>query len=160
MKRKTKRLYLVSVALILLILFGIAFAYFYQRPQSSVAIGCGYEFDKGTYTDFVGSVSATCEMNLDKSSVLTGGFSTNATTVFYIMNSTEYTQLGSSKAPPVNYLYTTGEVASENVILSLNPGTYYLAFYFGYPATGSSNSTGAVGTTRMNITETFVATPV
>jgi hypothetical protein len=101
-------------------------------------------------------------MNLSSASRLTGGFATNASLVFYVFTSDEYSSQRPAFEAPILSYYSTGDVRGASINLTLPQGDYWISFRF-VNDTGrwvaTTNGTGSVSTTEFLIIKSFQATP-
>jgi len=152
---------ILLLVVVAIIAAGVSISYVILLEQSYSPVGCGHVLEKGNRAYYAGGSSTTCEMNLKRESTLTGGFISNASMLFYLLNENQYSQVQYSDSLPVSYIYTSGNTTSLNLNMTLPPGTYYLRFCFTYKYLVSSpiNGTGWAGETELDITQTFLATP-
>lgn len=157
-----KRAYIAAIVVLALVVAGISISYFVPLEQSYAPVGCGQVLERGNRAYYAGGSSATCEMNLKRESRLTGGFTSNASMIFYLLDASQYSQVQYSDQLPDSYIYTSGNTTSLSLNMTLALGTYYLLFSFTYRylVSSSTNGTGWAGYTELDITQTFVATPL
>ena len=160
MKRK---LLLASFVLVLAVMV-VFLAYQFIAPPYSNTVSSF--FTKGRDAPYAAGSSVSCKIILPKPAFLTGGFSTNNSVTFYILTSEEYSTLYPSFSGTMSYYYTTGEVPSAIVNVTLPTATYYLLFVFKssgetVPVRTALNVSG-IGSkpmcTVLSITQSFVAT--
>jgi len=142
-----RKILVASLAVILAAIAGLL-AYQMIAPRYSNTVASGF-FTKGREAPYAPGSSVSDKIVLQRTSVLTGSFTTSNTVSFYILTSEEYSTQFPSFSNSISYYYTTGEVPSANINVTLPAATYYLLFVF--------NSTG-YGATTLSITQSFVAT--
>ncbi|MGD0994760.1 MAG: hypothetical protein ABR909_04455 [Candidatus Bathyarchaeia archaeon] len=167
MKRK---LLVASFALILAVI-AVLSAYQIITPSYSNTVSSKF-FTKGRDAPYAAGSSVSCEITMPKTAVLTGSFITNNSVSFYILTSEEYSEQSPSFSGSISYYYTTGDVSSAMVNVTLPAATYYLLFAFKSSSetiptaenvTGIGSNTG-IGSepvcTMLSITQSFVATSI
>jgi hypothetical protein len=123
---------------------------------------CGHPLEKGTYTYYGAGGGAICPVSLKKESMVTGGFVTNASMLFYVMNEYQYSLTNPLDPIPKEYVSASINTTSDNLNITLPSGSYSIMFWYTYRITMLSpiNGTGWGGATEINITQTFMATPL
>ena len=153
---------ILGALFVLVLIAGVVLAYPYliagPNPLSNNQF-----LTKGHETYYAFGSTTSVPVTLPMSYVLTGGFDTNTSLVFYVMTSQQYESQSPQFKSPVDYYYSTGNVKSAVINTTLDSGNYDLVFDFvnntGRMVT-SSNGTGWVSTTTLMITQTFVLAPL
>jgi len=141
---------------------GTAVAYFYLEGVVNPTPFVISPFTQGVSSDYAYGSSTLARFNLSSPrSVLSGGFTTNSSANLFIMSGLDYQQDQGARPPPLWY-YTTGNIRTANVNVSLYQGTWYMLLDF-LNGTGrtvhTSNGTSVVSDTHLTITRTFTVAP-
>jgi len=158
-----KRRSIFGVLFVLVLIAGIVTAYPYLTASNPNPLNGNLLLTKGHETYYASGSVTSVSVTLSKSYLLTGGFDTNSSAVFYVMTSQQYEGQSPEFKSPASYYYSTGNVKSAVINTTLSSGKYDLVFDFvndtGRMVT-TSNGTGLVSTTTFLVTQTFVLTPL
>jgi len=157
-----KRRLIFGVLFAFALIAGVVIAYPFLTATSPNPLSGNLLLTKGHETYYASGSVTSVPVVLSKSYLLTGGFDTNSSLVFYVMTSQQYDGQSPEFKSPVSYYYTSGNVKSAVINTTLNSGKYDLVFDFvndtGRMVT-TSNGTGLVSTTAFMVTQTFVLVP-
>jgi len=152
----------LSMLLVLVLIAGVILVYPYLTASNPNPLSDNQFLTKGHETYYAFGSVTSVPVTLPMSYLLTGGFDTNSSVIFYVMTSQQYESQSPEFKSPVTYHYSTGNVKSAVINTTLDSGKYDLVFDFvndtGRMAT-TLNGTGWVSTTTLMITQTFVLTP-
>ena len=113
-------------------------------PPSSVAL----PFHEGLDASYAYGSCTYAQFSLSRPAMLTGSFVTSASATFYVFQGTESFQGAGGCLGSPTYAYSSGPVRHGNVNVTLDAGTFTVAFVF-------DNKTNTQ--TWLNITQSFVA---
>jgi len=158
-----RRTFVLAGVAIAVLVGGTAVAYFYLEGAVNPVPFIISPFTQGVTSDYAYESSTLAQFNLSSPrSVLSGGFTTNTSADLFIMSGLDYQQDQGARTPPQWWYYTTGNVRTANVNVSLYQGTWYLLLDF-LNDTGrtvhTSNGTSVVSDTHLTITRTFTVAP-
>jgi hypothetical protein len=155
---------LVAIFALTLAVVAVLSAYQFITPSSSNTVSSF--FIEGRAAPYAAGSSVSSEIALPKTSILTGSFNTNNSVSFYILTSEEYSEQFPSFSGFMSYYYTTGDVSSAMVNVTLPASTYYLLFVFKSSSETISTPLNVTGigskpiSTMLSITQSFVAASI
>lgn len=155
---------LVAIFALILAVVAVLSAYRFITPSSSNTVSSF--FTQGRAAPYAAGSSVSSEITLPKTSILTGSFNTNNSVSFYILTSEEYSEQSPSFSGLISHYYTTGDVPSVMVNVTLPASTYYLLFVFKSSSETIPTPLNATGigsrpiSTMLSITQSFVATSI